>query len=136
MLTPSASAGQEGCLTFQAEQGYEDQSLEIPGQEGGNRIKHWAKEQHRSRCFPLQGPKSPGKSISKNCLKSRKQGGAWPSLRLPLLRPKAQQCQELLQGLITRPHRECGSLSCLFQRRETGPGILCWDLACMQQIKS
>lgn len=40
MSTPSASAGQEGCLTSQAEQGCEDQSLEIPRQIGDNRIKH------------------------------------------------------------------------------------------------
>lgn len=40
MFTPSASAGQEGCLTSRAEQGCEDQSLEIPSQTGDNRIKH------------------------------------------------------------------------------------------------
>lgn len=67
--------------------------------------------------FSSSGPKIPWKSISKNCPKSRKQGGAWASLRLPPLRPRVQQCQELLQGLITRSHRECGSLSCLFQKK-------------------
>lgn len=72
---------------------------------------------------------NPLETHFQECPKSRKQGGAWASLRLPPWRPRAQQCQELLQGLITRSHREPGSLSCLLQKKlqEFSAGTL---LAC------
>lgn len=52
---PSASAGQERCLTPQAEQGCEDQSLEIPSQKVATGLSIKPKNNKETGVFHFRG---------------------------------------------------------------------------------